>query len=104
MKKLAIITALPLALSIAACGDSVDGTDTADMEADTVEPMDQGMTETDDATMADPMTADQQAEVLDESAEDLEERADRVEDYDEAEADRLEAQAEAQQEQRDAID
>ena len=45
MKKFAMIAALPVALSVAACGDSVDGTDTADLEPDAVAPMDQGMTD-----------------------------------------------------------
>ena len=45
MKKFAIIAALPFALSVAACGDSVDGTDTTDLEANAVEPMDQGMSD-----------------------------------------------------------
>ena len=47
MKKLALIAALPFALSLAACGESaeeVDGTDTTSMEPAAVEPMDQGMT------------------------------------------------------------
>ena len=110
MKKIAIFAALPLALTIAACGET-DGSDTASMEADAVEPMDQGMSNDTAGTAADgtmsgtdTMTAEQRAEMLDESAENLEERADRVEDTNEAEADRLEAQAKAQQEQRDAID
>lgn len=49
MKKIALIAALPFALSLAACGESaeeVDGTDTTSMEPAAVEPMDQGMTET----------------------------------------------------------
>ena len=48
MKKLALVAALPAALSLAACGESaeeVDGTDTTAMEPAAVEPMDQGMTE-----------------------------------------------------------
>ena len=59
MKKLALVAALPVALSLAACGDStaeVDGTDTTSMEPAAVEPMDQGMTETpmaDDAMSTD---------------------------------------------------
>ncbi|MBX7481559.1 hypothetical protein [Qipengyuania qiaonensis] len=71
MTKFAMIIALPIALSVAACGDSIDGTDTADLEADAVEPMDQGMTdpvetpepmmtgtETETGTMDDGMTAE----------------------------------------------
>ncbi|MCH2486419.1 MAG: hypothetical protein MK010_01570 [Erythrobacter sp.] len=54
MKKLALVAALPVALTLAACGESaeeVDGTDTTAMEPAAVEPMDQGMTE--QAPMAD---------------------------------------------------
>ena len=111
MKKIALIAALPVALTLAACGET-GGEDTADMGADATAPMDAGTsvegTETATGTdaMADggTMTDEQRAEQLDESAENLEERADRIEDTNEAEADRLEAQAKAQQEQRDAID
>ena len=70
MKKLSLVAALPVALSLAACGgsaDEVDGTDTTSMEPAAVEPMDQGMTETpmaddtmsQDGTMTeDPLAAD----------------------------------------------
>ena len=46
--KIALIAALPAALSLAACGDAsneVDGTDTTSMEPAAVEPMPTGMTE-----------------------------------------------------------
>lgn len=104
MKKIALIAALPLALSVAACGDPVDETATdvdttaeTGMEADTADTT--GMDGT-DATMTD----EQKAEVLDESAEADEEAADRIEDTDEAAADALEASAKAKQEARDEID
>lgn len=118
MKKIAIFAALPVALTLAACGDNVDETavDTDTMAEDTM--ADDTMA---DDTMADdgvatdapatgtapdgtPLTTDERAEVLDESAEDLEERADDIEDTNPAEAERLEREAEAQQDQRDVID
>ncbi len=63
MKKLAMIAALPIALSVAACGDSVDGTDTADLEPNAVEPMDQGMT--DPTATPDPVTTGTETGAMD---------------------------------------
>ena len=36
MRKTILIAALPLTLGLAACGEPIDGSDTADMEADAV--------------------------------------------------------------------
>lgn len=111
MKKFAILSALPFALTIAACdstpeaadGDATAATATASDDAMAADTSMVGPTDTTPAANAtDGMTQAQQAEVADETAENLEERADRVEDTNEAEADRLEAQAKALQKERDA--
>lgn len=62
--KIALIAALPAALSLAACGDAsneVDGSDTTSMEPAAVEPMPTGMTEpmaTDTGMPSDAMAED----------------------------------------------
>ncbi len=56
MTKLALVAALPFALSLAACGESeMDGSDTTSMEPAAVEPMPTGMSEpmTQDPAMTD---------------------------------------------------
>ena len=74
MKKLAMIAALPLGLAVAACGEPLDGSDTADLAPETttaetgpedagaMNPADDGMLDTDvetvEDTMEDPMAED----------------------------------------------
>ena len=112
MKKIAFVAAAaPLALALAACGET--NTDETAMTGDDTTmsgevPMGDAMS--DPAMPADPAAARpgetnaQTVDRLDESAENLEERAERVEPTNEAEADRLEAEAERLQSERDRRD
>ncbi|MDG6079976.1 hypothetical protein E3U23_12330 [Erythrobacter litoralis] len=46
MNKFPLIAALPLALSLSACGEPIDGSDTADMTNDAVVPGEEGSSPT----------------------------------------------------------
>ena len=105
MKKIAILAALPVMLGAAACGDRVDSSDSAAVEAEPVTPVVAAPVE--DNPAAGSESGDdtgEQSEMLDETVEDAEEQGDSAEDANDVEAGQLEAETEAVPENPDVAD